>query len=158
VAVEDAPDDAVSAWVAAARRAAPHEPIQSWKRRTFGNSAALADMLIGLIASGEKTGTFSLPAEFRDTPAAAPVVGDYYVVTRFDGRPALLYRVTEVETLPFAAIGERHVAVEGPTLREVEAWARYHWDYWTAVLARRGESPTPTMPIIFQRFTLIHAT
>jgi uncharacterized protein YhfF len=148
--------DPVAEFIAQARLAVPALRLAQWKQRSFGNSAALADILIDLIARGEKTGTFSVPAEFRDRPEAAPLTGDHFLVTRFDGTPTLLYRVTEVETLPFTAIAQRHVDCEGPQLRDVAAWRAVHWEYWTAILGRHGETPHAQMPVIFQRFTVIH--
>jgi len=149
-------EELIARFIAEAQRAAPAGSIAPLKRRSFGNSAEMADVLIGLIAAGDKTGTFSVPAEFRDRPEAAPVVGDHFLVTRFDGRPALLYRVTEVETLPFEAIAQRHVECEGPQLRDVAAWRAVHWDYWTGILALVGERPSLEMPVIFQRFHVLH--
>jgi uncharacterized protein YhfF len=146
----------IAEFLAAARRASPEAALGPIKRRSFGNSAAMADVLIGLIVSGDKTGTFSVPAEFRERPEAAPVVGDHFLVTRFDGTPALLYRVTEVETVPFEGISQRHVDCEGPQLRDVAAWRAVHWDYWTPVLARIGEAPRADMPVIYQRFVVVH--
>lgn len=144
----------VEQFLAVARAALPGERIEPVKVRTFGQSAEVANQIIPLILSGAKTGTFALDAEFDGRPEARPAVGDWYVVTWFDGRPALLYRVTEVETLPFDGIDARHVAVEGPRLREVSAWRRLHWDYWTPLLHARGLAPSQDMPVVFHRFAL----
>ena len=145
----------VEAFVARARAALPHENIGRYKTRTYSSSRAVGDAIIGLILSGEKTGTFSLAAEFDDQPDAIPQVGDYYVITNFDGEPALLYRVTAIEQVPFTGINDEHVQVEGPAARTVAVWRKIHWDYWGAILRAQGREPSETMPVIFQRFELL---
>ena len=145
----------VEQFVAAARAALPKQDIRTTKTRGFGDSAEFSNILIALILSGEKTGTFALQSEFADDPGAAPAAGDYFVVTRFDGVPALLYRVTYVETLPFEQIGHDHVQVEGPNARTVDVWRKIHWGYWANILKRQGVAMTPQTPVIFQRFQLL---
>lgn len=138
-----------------ARVALPGVDLSAVKVRTFGGSKAMSDVILPLITSGEKTGTFALASEFRDDPAKAPRVGDVYVVTDFEGHPVLLYRVTVVETVPFEGIGPQHVAVEGPNARDVTVWRNIHWPYWGGMLRAKGEEPTMQMPVIFHRFEVL---
>jgi uncharacterized protein YhfF len=145
----------VEQFVAAARTALPDEHIGPFKVRTYGGSKAMADIIVPLVLSGEKTGTFALAAEFDDDPSRAPRVGDDYVVTYFDGTPALLQRITEVQVVPFEGIDHDHVQVEGPKARDVAVWRGIHWDYWGGMLRARGREPSPQMPVIFQRFRVL---
>lgn len=147
--------ETVERFIAAARAALPQHTIERWQLRSFGGSAQLADALIALIETGEKTGTFSLESEFEGRPDLRPVQGGYVVVTEFQGPPRLLYRLTEVETVAFEDIGPRHVAVEGPKARDVEIWRKIHWPYWGAMLEARGQVPTLHMSVLFQRFELL---
>lgn len=142
----------------AARAAVPELPASGYKVRTFGRGADMSNTLLSLIASGEKTGTFALEAEFQRDPAARPIVGDHFVVIRHDGIPALVYRVTEVSTVPFSGIGPIHVAVEGPNARDVGVWRKIHWPYWGAMLKDWGLTPTEDMPVVFQRFKLLYGS
>jgi uncharacterized protein YhfF len=148
-------DPAVEAFLNEARAALPALKIGKVQVRSFGGSAALGDTLIALIASGEKTGTFAMEAEFEDAPQRRPVAGGLVVVTRFNGPPVLLYELTEVTRVAFRDIGPQHVAVEGPNARDVEVWRRIHWPYWGAMLQARGREPSLDMPVIFQRFNLL---
>ena len=149
-------DASIEQFIAAARVALPHENIGLVKTRGFGDTAEFSNILISLILQGEKTGTFALLSEFEDNPAAAPKVGDHYLVTRVDGAPVLLYRVTFIETLPFEQIGHDHVQVEGPNARTVDVWRKIHWGYWGAILKRQGVEMTLQTPVIFQRFRLLY--
>ncbi len=68
----------------------------------------------------------------------------------------LLYRVTEVETVPFEGINHDHVQVEGPNARNVEVWRNIHWDYWGGMLRAKGREPSMQMPVVFHRFEVLY--
>jgi uncharacterized protein YhfF len=146
----------VEQFVAAARAARPDLRIDRYKVRTFGGSKAMSDVIVPLILSGEKTGTFALATEFEADPSRAPQAGDWYVVTHHDGVPALIYRVTFVETVPFEGINHEHVQVEGPNARDVKIWRDIHWPYWGATLRQQGREPSMQMPVIFHRYEVVY--
>lgn len=147
--------NSIDIFIAAARAALPRERIERWQVRSFGNSAEMANILIDLIGSFDKTGTFALESEFEQRPQDRPITGGYVVVTRFDGTPVLLYRLIEVSTVAFEDIGPQHVAVEGPKARDVEVWRSIHWPYWGAMLRAKGREPTLQMSVLFQRFKVL---
>ena len=131
------------------------DPQKGYREKCFGRSTEMASQLMALVASGQKTGTFSLLVEF--SPAnPLPEVGEQVIVTDFEGNPGCLYVIEEVETVPYQEISERHVALEGPRLRDVQLWRDVHWPYWTEYLATRGERPAMDMPVVFQRFRVLH--
>jgi uncharacterized protein YhfF len=138
----------LEAFIAEARAAHPDEPILSWTVRTLGSSEAMFERLLPLILSGEKTGTFSL--------GEAPQVGEYCVVTHFDGTPALIWRVTAVEIVPFDAISLVHVQVEGKALRDVERWREVHIAAWSAQLQGKSRAEIGATPVVAQRYVVIH--
>jgi uncharacterized protein YhfF len=147
----------IAVFVEQAKRSLPAHALDRFKVRTFGGGDQMGDVLIDLIARGEKTGTFALAVEFEGREADAPHVGDVYVVTRHDGTPKLIFRVEEVEIVPFGQISERHVAVEGPNIRNnLQGWRDIHWPYWTPLMRSKGREPSMDMPVIFHRFTLLY--
>jgi len=147
-ALAGAPDPRVENFVAAAREARPEEPIATWTVRTLGSSEAMFERLLPLILSGEKTGTFSL--------GEAPRVGEYCVITHFDGTPALVWRVTAVDIVPFDAISVAHVQVEGKALRDVEAWRKVHLAAWATQFQGRSRAEIGATPVVAQRYVVIH--
>lgn len=143
-----APEARIASFVAAAREARPDELLAAYTVRTLGSSEEMFGRLLPLILDGSKTGTFSL--------GEAPQVGAYVVVTHFDGSPALIWRVTEVEILPFDDIGERQLAAEGPALREVEAWRQVHIRAWATQLAGKTREEIGKTLVVAQRFVVIY--
>lgn len=146
----------IDSFIAEARRALPGIALDRWGVRTFGNSAEMADVLVGLIQRGEKTGTFSPLWEFAATGTEPPAVGDHFVVTAFDGTPRCLYEVERVDVVPYERIGPEELAIEGPRLREIEPWRAVHWPYFGAMLRKRGREPALDMPIVVQRFRVVY--
>ena len=70
--------------------------------------------------------------------------------------PALIWRVTGVEVMPFDAISERQLAIESPALRELEAWRQVHMTAWAPQLAGKTRAEIGRMPVVVQRFVVIH--
>ncbi|MGE0436061.1 MAG: ASCH domain-containing protein [Steroidobacteraceae bacterium] len=138
----------IEAFVAAARTARPDEPIDAYTVRTLGSSEEMFERLLPLILDGSKTGTFSLGEPVQ--------TGALVLVTHFDGTPALIWRVTAVEIVPFDAIDERHLEAEGPALRNIEAWRQVHIRAWAAQLAGKSRAEIGRTPVVVQRFRVIH--
>lgn len=124
--------------------------------KTYGNSEEMADLLLGLISAGDKTGTFAVEWEFEAEPEKTPRQGDHVIVLDGRGAPGCLYRIDSIETLPFNQITKAHVACEGPSMRELEPWKKMHWAYWTRVLEGTDHEPTEDMMVLVQNFTVLY--
>jgi len=142
----------------ACRREFPAETSgRGYRVKRFGNDPAMARLLLDLVRSRQKTGTFGLEWEFEARPDERPEPGDLFIVTDANGEPGTLIRVTETAVLPFSEISEDHLQCEGPALRELPLWRKIHWDYWTPALHAMGREPSEDMPILFQRFEVLKA-
>ena len=113
--------------------------------RRLGDDPAICSLILDLVRSGQKTGTFALAEEFTTAGEALPAVGEYLVLTDFDGPAGCIVQLTEVTTKPFADITVEDIACEGPGLRNLAAWRELHWGYWGRLLERLGRSPRPDM-------------
>ena len=125
--------------------------------RRFGDNAATAALLLGLIQRGEKSATFSTPALYAGQRDRTPVAGDVVVITDFAGRPGAVVRTTSVNILPFNGITTAETRHEGPAVRSLEAWRRVHWAFFTRELAPLGQQPSETLPVTIERFELLCA-
>ncbi|HSN71529.1 MAG TPA: ASCH domain-containing protein [Steroidobacteraceae bacterium] len=123
-----------------------------WRTRRLGDSPEICALLVELIRTGRKTGTFSLLAEFEETGRPPPQAGEFLVITNYDGQPGCCVRLETVECLPFERVDEAWVQVEGPSLRELGPWREIHEQYWTQMLGRWGRSFTREIPVLCQRF------
>lgn len=123
--------------------------------RHFGQDARIADLLVNLIAIGQKTGTFTSPWLFEGNPEQTPVVGGYTVVTNFIAEPRLLLRTIAVSTMPFDEISEKETAVDGPAVRKLEVWRNVHWGYFGRELRKLDRTPALDMPITIEKFEVV---
>ncbi len=140
----------------ACRRELPAETSgRGYRVKRFGNDPAMARLLLDLVRSRQKTGTFGLEWEFEARPEDRPAPGDLYVVTDSAGTPGALIRVTGTEVVPFSAIDVTHLQAEGPALREPALWRKVHWDFWAPALRALGREPSADMPVLVQRFEVL---
>jgi uncharacterized protein YhfF len=130
---------------------------RGYRVKRFGNDPAMSRLLLDLIRSGQKTGTFGLEWEFEERPRERPQPGDLIIVTDAGSEPGALIRVTGTEVVAFSAIGAEQLQHEGPALREPDAWRKVHRAFWTPALHAMGREPSDDMPILVQRFELLKA-
>ena len=120
--------------------------------KVFGNNPDMAALLMELVRSRQKTGTFALSWEYEDKGVAPPKAGDWVVVTDAAGVPGCAYQITGVEVVAFDKIEARHVQCEGPQLRELDAWSELHWQFWSQQLADTSRTPARDMPVVCLTF------
>ncbi len=149
--------EAEAFWSTCQQHIATPPSDRSYRVRHLGDNAAMAELLLNLILSGEKTVTFTSPWLFEGDQNLTPVAGGYTVLTDFEGRPGALLRTTSVKTLPFNEVTEADTQYEGPGARPLEAWRRIHWDFFTRVLELKGKAPTEDMPVTVEQFEVVCA-
>jgi uncharacterized protein YhfF len=123
-----------------------------WRVRRLGDTPEMSGLLLDLIRRVEKTGTFTLLAEFAAHSHDVPEPGEYFVITDFAGEPGCCVPLARVEVLPFDAITSAWTAVEGPALRELGAWREVHVTYWTKLLAGWGREWSRDTRVVCQQF------
>lgn len=114
----------------------------------FGDSAALSDRLLGLIRSGAKTATCGALRDYHDAGDPVPAVGDVMIARDHAGRPALVYRLTDVAVLPFDTAAPDCALAEGDG--DFDAWCAAHIAFFT-----RNGGFQPDMPVVCERFRLL---
>lgn len=126
-----------------------------YRVRTFGRDAERSARMVGLIAAGEKTVTFTSPWIYDGQRNLTPVAGGYTLVTDFAGAPKLVLRTTATRTVAFQDVTEADSQYEGPGVRALEAWRKVHWDFFTDALKPLGRVPTQDMPVTVERFEVV---
>lgn len=139
------------------KRALPGEPLQErYVLRRLGNSHALCESLLGMLARGEKTGAFSRPEELA-AAGLTPTAGDYVIFTDYEGNPRCLVRMDECRVMKFRDVGAPQTACESPAARDPEVWRGIHRGYWTPILAAEGREFSEDMPVLYQRFKALYS-
>ncbi|MER3319314.1 MAG: ASCH domain-containing protein [Allomuricauda sp.] len=85
-----------------------------------------------------------------------PKIGNFYVVTDWEGHAKCIIRTTAVKLMPFFSIREEHARLEGEGDKSLEYWKKSHWDYYTRELAEFGKEPKKSMIVVFEEFEMLY--
>ena len=124
--------------------------------RWIGLDDPTTEEVIELIIAGDKTGTFTLPWIIERTDQPEPASGDPLILVDFHGRPRLLVRLTVITTVAFGDISAAHTAIDGTPVRDLAVWKPLHTQYWNNLLKPWHLSVTETMPVLVEKFELLH--
>lgn len=129
------------------------EQISAWH---FCDNEADADLCAELVLLGVKRATAPSLWELEDSGLAMPAVGDLHVVTNWAGVAQCVIRTTAVEVLPFVQVTNEHAALEGEGDGSLGYWRRVHRKYYQRVLRGTGRHISDDMPVVFERFDVVH--
>lgn len=147
--------EATRAFVAACAEALgqPPPPIEAVQLSTFGDDEAMGVALNQLVLTGPKRATTALLRDYAHEPM--PAVGVWVCSLWPDGSPALIWRVTRVDVVPFGAVDAAFAWDEGEGDRSLDDWRRGHRAYFERQAAREGWTFTEDEPVVLERFEVI---
>lgn len=127
----------------------------------YGNSAHLSAELIELIVTKQKTATCSLLWAYEFDCESLPQKGDFEIILDWNDEPVAVVKLDKVEILPFERVSWDQALAEGeynPLLKPnvLEQWREAHWRFFTAEAQRVQRTASPTMPLVFVHFELLH--
>ncbi|NKB42961.1 MAG: ASCH domain-containing protein [Alphaproteobacteria bacterium] len=125
-----------------------------WVRRIGANKETV-DIILGLVLSGEKCGTFGLKHILDRQPGPGPVVDADAVVVDMTGEPHAIVKTTQLTPVAYQDITEAHLTIEGPGARKLETWQNIHWPYWTKLIEPYGLEPSQDMMVMVEHFDLV---
>lgn len=133
--------------------AAAEAGYQAWP---FGSNPDMADRLGALVLQGIKTATASLVWSYEVDDQPYPVVGGYSII--LDGRslPLCIIQTIKLYVAPFDEVDEEQAYLEGEGDRTLQYWRDVHWQFFEEECRQLGRNPDPKMPVICERFTLVH--
>lgn len=123
----------------------------------FGDSPAITDELLALVADGRKRATASLVADYEHEPL--PRIGAHWVVTDGLGRARVVLRTTELRLGSLESVDDRFAWDEGEGERGREWWLDAHRRYFRRSCERLGLTPPDgdidRLEVLFERFALV---
>ncbi|MCG2459147.1 ASCH domain-containing protein [Flavobacteriaceae bacterium F89] len=116
----------------------------------FAENGLDADQVAKLVVNGAKrANSFSLLGlQYRNEPL--PHIGDFMVVTDWEGNAKCIVRTTAVKLRPFFNITEDYARSEG--YDSLPQWKESHWELFTKELAPYGRVPRESMIVVCQSF------
>ncbi len=122
----------------------------------FCDNAPCADALADLVKAGRKRGTTSTLWEYEAAQDPLPAVGEYSVITNWEGQAQAIIRTIGVEIVPFNQVTAAFAWTEGEGDRSLAYWREVHWEVFTRSLAAYGRRPAETMPVVCETFEVVY--
>jgi uncharacterized protein YhfF len=121
----------------------------------FGDSEPLADELADLVLAGIKRASAGLVWGLQAQGDAGPRPGDLSIMTNWAGEPLGIIETLSVEQVAYQDVSAEFAATEGEGDGSLAWWREAHWAYFGRECARLGLTPSPTMPVLCERFRLV---
>jgi len=122
----------------------------------FDDNEPSANELAALVVAGIKRATAGLLWSFEAANRQLPKRADLSVVTNWSGTPLCVIETRHVEIVPFDEVSEEFAATEGEGDGSLRYWRDVHWAYFGRECARIGRTPDPRMPVVCERFEVVH--
>lgn len=114
-----------------------------------------ANSLLDLVLSGQKRATASsVPAWIIE--GRKPKVGDYSIVTDWDGRPRCVIRTVQTTELPFCEMTYDICKREGED-ECLETWQQNHRTFFAADAKELGYEFNEDMMVLFEDFEVVYS-
>lgn len=121
----------------------------------FCNNEQDANECAELVKQGIKRATSHslLGMQYRKEPL--PKIGDFIVVTDWEGQAQCIVRTTKVTLKPFFAIDADYAHRQGEGDKSLTYWNKVHWEYYTKELESFGRVPRDSMIVVCQEFEMV---
>lgn len=116
-----------------------------------------ANSLLHLVLIGSKRGTASLPWTFEFDGQPLPTVGEYSVITDWDGVAHCVIQTTGLQTIPFNKVPEAFARKEGEGDLSLAYWRKVHQQFFQGECARIRREFTEDIPVLCEEFELIYS-
>jgi uncharacterized protein YhfF len=121
----------------------------------FGDSAALADELLGLVLAGTKRATAGLVADFARDGEPLPRIGGHWLACDGTGVPRCVLRSVELRIGRLTSVDDTFAEDEGEGDRTRASWLEGHERYFRRTLAARDEKWSDDLEVVFERFRVV---
>ncbi|MDC6390922.1 ASCH domain-containing protein [Maribacter sp. PR1] len=114
-----------------------------------------ADLCADLAKKGIKKATTDSLLGLQLRKEALPKIGDFKVVTNWEGEAQCIIKLISVKLKPYFNIDEQYAALEGEGDKSLSYWKKTHWDYYTRELEPFNRKPNESMIVVCQEFEKI---
>ena len=121
---------------------------------SFDLTEALASSLLELVLTGKKRATASSLWAYEIRGEKIPQVGDYSIVTDWDGTPRCVIETTAVTVLPYSEITYDICKREGED-DTLESWQIGHERFFRKEGEMLGYEFIESMPVVFEDFEVV---
>jgi len=121
----------------------------------FDLSERVANHLLSLVLKGIKTATASSLLYYENTGEKIPKVGDYSIVTDWEGDPHCVIKTTKISILPFNEITYDICKREGED-DTLQSWRDSHQRFFSKQGESMGFEFSEAMEVVFEDFEVVY--
>lgn len=121
----------------------------------FGDSAAMADELAGLVAAGIKRASADLPATFAADRTPLPRIGGHWIVCDGAGTAVCVVRSVELRLGPLSSVDDSFAWDEGEGDRTRAYWLAEHESFFRRIHSAQGIEWSDDVEVLFERFRVV---
>lgn len=122
----------------------------------FGADAKMARELADLVKAGEKTATSSLHLLYEVEQEALPKVGEFNIITDWDGEAEAITETINVQVQPFKDVSAVFAAMEGEGDKSLGYWRRVHIEFFNNELEMLGKEFDEEMLVVCEQFKVVY--
>jgi uncharacterized protein YhfF len=115
-----------------------------------------ANVCAKLVKKGIKQATSHSLLGLQYRNEKLPKIGDFKVVTDWEGNAQCIVRTTKVQLKPFFSIDKEYAIKEGEGDKSLDYWKKTHWDYYTRELEAFERLPRESMIVVCEEFEKIY--
>ncbi|WP_426445359.1 ASCH domain-containing protein [Paenibacillus sp. S-38] len=120
----------------------------------FGDNKESSDGLLSLVLQRRKPTAYS-PWFFEHDGQPLPQVGDYSIVTNWEGIPRCIIQTVHTRTVPFIEVDEEFAKMEGEGDLSQSYWRMAHESYLSRECKRTKNIFSHQMPVFCEVFTVV---
>ena len=120
----------------------------------FGDSAAMADELAGLVMAGIKRASADLPAGYAEGEVL-PRIGGHWIVCDSTGAPVCVVPSMELRLGPLSSVDDSFAWDEGEGDRTRASWLAEHESFFRRVQRAQGLEWSDDAEVLFERFRVV---
>ncbi len=129
-----------------------HEPPKVFH---FCDNEEDANTCARLVIEGVKKATSDSLLGLQYRNEKLPKIGDFHVVTDWQGKAQCIIQTTKVRLKPYFSIDAEYAKLEGEGDKSLKHWKEVHWDYYTRELEAFGRVPRDSMIVVCQEFEVV---
>lgn len=120
----------------------------------FGDNEADCQNSLKRVLSGNKRATSHSLLGLQLRKERLPKIGDFTVVTDWNGRAQGIVRTVGVRLKPYFSIRESYAKMDGDA--SLDSWKQYHWEFYKRELAPYSREPRESMIVVCEIFEKVY--
>lgn len=115
-----------------------------------------ANQCLKLVLKGVKRATSHSLLGLQYRNERLPKIGDFTIVTDWNGNARCIVRTVAVRLKPFFSIRSSYAKIEGEGDKSLDYWKKSHWEYYTRELEPFGRKPVDSMIVVCELFEKVY--